>query len=94
MSLDFQNAYDYTNGMMKTKMDTGEAYMMVNMEYTIKLEQQNAEMLKALKAILNSNAKPVYGIGGKKIKGFTLYLPKERYEKAWRAQAIAKAEGT
>ena len=57
-----------------------------------KLEQQNAALVKAVKAILNSNAKPVYGIGGKKIKGFTLYLPKERYEKAWRALALMEGD--
>ena len=39
----------------------------------------------ALNAILQSNAKPVYGIGGKKLKGYTLYLPKERYEQAKKA---------
>ena len=36
---------------MKTKMDTGEAYMMVNMEYTIKLEQQNAALVEVAKDV-------------------------------------------
>lgn len=52
------------------------------------LQQQNADLLDVLKAILNSNAKPVHGIGGKEIKGYTLYLPRERYE-----QALALMEG-
>ena len=38
------------------------------------------DLIKAFKLLLNSNAKPVYGIGGKKIKGFTIYLPYERYQ--------------
>ena len=76
--------------------------MMINVKETLEfvqlvhaikeLKQQNAELVEALGAILNSNAKPVYGIGGKKIKGFTLYLPKERYEKAWRALALVEGE--
>ena len=49
-------------------------------------------LVEALGDILNSNAKPVHGIGGKEIKGFTLYLPKERYEQVKQALAQAKGE--
>ena len=34
---------------MKKEIATGESYMMVNMEYTIKLEQQIATLVEALK---------------------------------------------
>ncbi len=40
----------------------------------------NKGLIRALRLLLNSNAKPVYGIGNKKIKGFTIYLPYNRYQ--------------
>ena len=60
-------------------------------EANARLITTTPDLVAALESIINSNAKPVYGIGGKAIKGFTLYLPKERYEQA--KQAIARTKG-
>jgi len=41
-----------------------------------------AALLKILRAILGSTAKPVYGRDARTIKGFIIYLPYERYREA------------
>ena len=55
------------------------------------LHSSAQDLVDSLQSILDSNAKPVYGIGGKEIKGFTLYLPLDRYKAS--LQSILLASG-